>query len=102
MNNWLVHSSVVGKIYLYGVHQTLDFLLVQDRRDRSDYDLHRDIMNLLDAVRVNRPDVAAFTVGCAAPRRHYRHVSTGENREEITVTQPTHFSTNLGCFLLLP
>lgn len=45
--------------YLYCAHQTLDFLLVQDRRNRSDDDVHRDVMDLFNAVRVNRPVVAA-------------------------------------------
>lgn len=54
--------------YLYCVHYTLNFELIQHRRNRSDDDVHRDVMNLLEAVRVDRP----------AGRS--RHVSTGQNR----------------------
>lgn len=40
--------------YLYRLHQTLDLQLIQNRRERSDDDLHRDTVNFLDVTRVDR------------------------------------------------
>lgn len=60
-------------IYRDGFHQTLDFQLIQNRRDRPDDDLHRDIVNLLHVARVNRPVVSR----CAGLSGHYRGLSTG-------------------------
>lgn len=81
-------SSVVARLethsriklwYLYCIDQALDFLLVQNRNKRPDDDVYRNVMNLLEAVGVDRTDVVA-NLHLAILRRHYWLVSAWKKR----------------------
>lgn len=103
------HSGVGGGItagmgvkcsarHLDGLHQAPDLLLVQQRRDRPDHHLQRDIVNFRDVARVDRP-VVVFIPRPTRLSGHFRVFYTGQSvnlHPCYRVTQKTQHETTLG------